>query len=71
MGNVFDTGDELERVTTKVTEYKFQEKGGEIIVFDSPGLHDELGPDMEKKYVQEMLKKIKAHNGIDLILYCK
>ena len=67
----FNTGDELERVTTQVTEYKFCEKGVDVIVFDSPGLHDGLGPDKEKKYVQEMLKKIKAHNGIDLILYCK
>lgn len=69
---IFKTGDELDRVTTQVTEYKFQsEYGVEIIVFDSPGLHDGLGAAQEKKYVQEMLKKIKAHDGIDLILYCK
>ena len=69
---IFKTGDELERVTTEVTEHKFQsEHGVEIIVFDSPGLHDGLGTAQEKKYIQEMLKKIKAHDGIDLILYCK
>ena len=69
---VFETGDELDRVTTQVTEHKFQsEYGVEIIVLDSPGLHDGLGASQEKKYVSEMLKKIKAHDGIDLILYCK
>ena len=67
----FKTGDGLERVTDKVTKYSFHEKGVEIIVFDSPGLHDGLGADKESKYVQEMLKMIKAHGGLDLILYCK
>ena len=70
---VFEAGDEeLERVTTQVAEYKFQsEYGVEIVVFDSPGLHDGLGAAQEKKYVSEMVKKIKGHDGIDLILYCK
>ena len=71
---IFEAGDEkLDRVTTEVTEHEFQsaEYGVEIIVFDSPGLHDGLGSAQEKKYVQDMLKKIKAHDGIDLILYCK
>jgi predicted GTPase len=69
---VFETGDELDRVTTQVTVHKFQsEYGIEIVVFDSPGLHDGGGAAQEKTYVTEMLKKIKAHDGIDLILYCK
>ena len=34
-------------------------------------MHDGLSLMQEKKYVQEMLKKIKVHIGIDLILYCK
>ena len=68
---VFKTDDQLERVTTQVTEHKFQIYGVEIVVFDSPGLHDGAGAAQEKKYVSEMLKKIKAHDGIDLILYCK
>jgi small GTP-binding protein len=69
---VFETGDELDRVTTQVTVHKFQsEYGVEIVVFDSPGLHDGGGAAQEKTYVTEMLKMIKAHDGIDLILYCK
>ena len=46
-------------------------KGIDIIIFDFSGLHDGLGPDQEKKYIQEMVEAIKTHDGVDLILYCQ
>lgn len=67
---IFDTGrEELERVTTRVTEHKHHRNGVDIVIIDSPGLHD--GHNKEKEYVKEMVEKIKAYDGIDLILYCK
>ena len=67
---VFETGRaNLDRVTKQVDEYKFKERGVEIIVFDSPGFHD--GLDNEKEYVEGMVKKITQYGGVDLILYCK
>ena len=61
---IFDTKlDELDHITTHVTEQKCREKGVEIIVFDCPA-----SLDMDE---EELLKLIEVHNGLDLILYCK
>ena len=67
---IFDANqDNLDPVTTQVTQHEFTEKGVNIIVFDSPGLHDGLHE--EERYVQQMVGMIKNHGGLDLILYCK
>ena len=68
---IFETGRRLEPVTKQVKPHPMKVEGVDIIVFDSPGLHDGLGRGKENKYVQEMVKEIKAYDGIDLILYCK
>ena len=48
-----------------MTEYNFQSDYG--VVFESPGLHDGLGAAQDKKHAK-MLKRIQAHDRIDLIL---
>ena len=62
---VFDTRDELDHITTQITEHKFHEQGVDIVVFDCP-VSLSMPLDEEK-----LLKMINSHNGLDLILYCK
>ena len=63
----FPIEDELECVMTQrlMTEHNFQSDYG--VVFESRGLHDGLGAAQDKKHAK-MLKRIQAHDRIDLIL---
>ena len=59
----------LAPVTTSVCEHQYEKDGVTITVLDCPGLHD--GTENEESYLQQMQEKYKAHNGVDLILYCR
>ena len=67
---IFDVGRiSKQRVITKVSKHICDEDSIEIVAIDCPGLHD--GTDNEEQYIQEMKDTIAAHDGIDLLLYCK